>query len=836
MWSSLGVTCIHRYYIVTRHLALVTAFGRFFNLCSCSLFLDISLFIWWDSHFRYNLIGISFYRIQTISMASEPPSTLTSAQLHALLDVLSHKETYREVESFKYPYAIKEYGYPFDLEQSKHKTPTYKPESSSPLLQLLLTRLILTVPGVGDLPPDFWPSKFQGLMTGLTDVDLSESYDKGALGTRKTLAALASVIHEAVTRGILGGVAKRQGNIDWQKATYDTTQASELERAWNECVHELVHGNLADELFDHFIKTEDLESHSPAVAAAADYAILHLAAVLHHILVLSSEGQYLVKLIQNVQNLVPYTMVRQTLRIGNAATMLNGMIRIFLAKMSVGAVTNWFGLTKDADDGMNLMQRQDTLNPKCLERGQWKRRLTIEACRIISLVLAWDASEFRRQADKIESFKDRPSKEYFAALRAHIALPREAHEEIRKLSLAENKSIIVAILDSSNPRLAASLTESQHELCLEWYSAQLSVRDREELIKAFCKSQPDYLTEVMRDAASTYEPYIRSIHGSIDLRPHVTSLETFLNDLLETSKPKQVNTGSGGKWKMFGSEKVKGNSNNVETRPPSVEDYVAFLRRNRHLLYKYLHDFAQNCTDVRDKFRKWAKETVKNFVSASETTTTDGTGEGAGTRPGAAGAMSGTLQDIFAQLSPEAQQSVLASLDSHAAYLSKLEDLSSQRMQRVLDAMKDRDSSNNSQKPDDKDDNNKKPTAGRVSGDGIDMSGPGVYLMRWESLLDGTLITPATPQGAIRRGKDVKGEKAWGKTGPGGAKDGWDAGAIAREEESVVPDAPDVSAVVDALGGSFRKVVNEAVGHVGPPLTSTSTAKAKETDAALSSI
>lgn len=290
-------------------------------------------------------------------MASEPPSTLTSAQLHALLDVLSHKETYREVESFKYPYAIKEYGYPFDLEQSKHKTPTYKPESSSPLLQLLLTRLILTVPGVGDLPPDFWPSKFQGLMTGLTDVDLSESYDKGALGTRKTLAALASVIHEAVTRGILGGVAKRQGNIDLQKATYDTTQASELERAWNECVHELVHGNLADELFDHFIKTEDLESHSPAVAAAADYAILHLAAVLHHILVLSSEGQYLVKLIQNVQNLVPYTMVRQTLRIGNAATMLNGMIRIFLAKMSVGAVTNWFGLTKDADDGMNLMQR-----------------------------------------------------------------------------------------------------------------------------------------------------------------------------------------------------------------------------------------------------------------------------------------------------------------------------------------------------------------------------------------------------------------------------------------------------------------------------------------------
>lgn len=290
-------------------------------------------------------------------MASEPSSTLTSAQLHALLDILSHNETYREAESFKYPHAVREYGYPFNYEAPQNGPPSYKPESSSPLLQLLLTRCILTVPGMSDLPSDFWHRKFQGIMTGLADADLSESYDKGTLGTRKTLAALASVVHEAVTRGILGGVAKGQGNIDLKSAKYDTAQASELERAWDECVRELVHGNLADEIFDHFIKTDDFESLSPAVKAATDYAILHLASLLQHILVFSSEGQYLVKLVQNVHNLVPYTMVRQTLRIGNAATMLSGMMRIFLAKMSVGAVTNFLGWTKDADDGMNLMQR-----------------------------------------------------------------------------------------------------------------------------------------------------------------------------------------------------------------------------------------------------------------------------------------------------------------------------------------------------------------------------------------------------------------------------------------------------------------------------------------------
>lgn len=292
-------------------------------------------------------------------MASNMPPILTPTQLNALFDILNHKETYHEVESFKHDNAIREYGYPFTAAETLNSngSPTYTSNSSSPLLQLLLTKCVLTVPGMRDLPPNFWPINFQGIMIRLADANLSESYDKGTLGTRKTLATGASVIHEALTRGLLGGVPQGTGKIDLKQAKYDTTQAPELARAWNECVRELVHGDLADELFSHCARTADFEGHSPAVAAATDYAILHIASLLHHVLVGSSEGQYLLKLIENVYKLIPFIMVRQTLRIGNAATMLNGMIRVFLAKMGVGAVTNWFGITSGADDGMNLLQR-----------------------------------------------------------------------------------------------------------------------------------------------------------------------------------------------------------------------------------------------------------------------------------------------------------------------------------------------------------------------------------------------------------------------------------------------------------------------------------------------
>jgi hypothetical protein len=50
-------------------------------------------------------------------------------------------------------------------------------------------------------------------------------------------------------------------------------------------------------------------------------------------------------------------MIRQTLRIGNAATMLHGMMKLLLAKVGIGAFSNWIGLTQNADDGMNLLQR-----------------------------------------------------------------------------------------------------------------------------------------------------------------------------------------------------------------------------------------------------------------------------------------------------------------------------------------------------------------------------------------------------------------------------------------------------------------------------------------------
>jgi hypothetical protein len=70
----------------------------------------------------------------------------------------------------------------------------------------------------------------------------------------------------------------------------------------------------------------------------------------------SPKGPALLSLLESAHKLVPYTLVRQTLRVSNAASMISGMVKIVLAKASMGAVTNWLGISHGADEGMNLVQ------------------------------------------------------------------------------------------------------------------------------------------------------------------------------------------------------------------------------------------------------------------------------------------------------------------------------------------------------------------------------------------------------------------------------------------------------------------------------------------------
>ena len=76
---------------------------------------------------------------------------------------------------------------------------------------------------------------------------------------------------------------------------------------------------------------------------------------MHYTLIISPRGQSMLPLLIRANDMLPYFMIRQTLKVGNAASMLNGMVKIVLAKMNMGTFTSWLG-GASSDSGMNLLQ------------------------------------------------------------------------------------------------------------------------------------------------------------------------------------------------------------------------------------------------------------------------------------------------------------------------------------------------------------------------------------------------------------------------------------------------------------------------------------------------
>lgn len=189
---------------------------------------------------------------------------LTAAQSAALFDILIHHETYREIEDFKQPGAIHKYGPPFQDDKGK---------STSPVLQTLLSKFILPLPGLRDVSADFWKLRITDIIDELSKAELSESFDKGILGIRKTLSTAISALIEYPARGCLGGLPEQEEKRP-ESRRYDVKNPNDVLQAWQDCLQAIVYGNLIDELFKKAAETDDLSQHDTLVQGMHEFVLV----------------------------------------------------------------------------------------------------------------------------------------------------------------------------------------------------------------------------------------------------------------------------------------------------------------------------------------------------------------------------------------------------------------------------------------------------------------------------------------------------------------------------------------------------------------------------------
>lgn len=187
---------------------------------------------------------------------------LSPLQASALLDILTHYDTYSEIRDFRYPGALDTYGPPFSKEK--------KEASTAPALQGLLARFLLVVPGLRDVPSEFWTVQVYQLIELLEEANLSESYDKGSIGSRKTLSTAVSALIEYPVRGTFGGFAE----VDDDNNHYDLSSADDLARGFRNFVDQCIYGTVLDDLVKKAAETDQLSEHSNLIKAVHEFVLV----------------------------------------------------------------------------------------------------------------------------------------------------------------------------------------------------------------------------------------------------------------------------------------------------------------------------------------------------------------------------------------------------------------------------------------------------------------------------------------------------------------------------------------------------------------------------------
>jgi hypothetical protein len=604
---------------------------------------------------------------------------LSPRRAHALLDILSHHEAYQELRDLRIPGALTRSGPPFK---------TNGEENQMPLFHSLFSEFVVTLPGLRDVSTDFYQAKCQEIIEEFAKADLSESYEAGYIGIRKTLATAAAALAESPARGYYGGFPKK--NLSRNDKCYDTSKPEDVIEGFNDFLQGLVYDDLLDELFAKTAETDKLEEQSPLLQAAHEYILVILASFLHYIFVLSPEGQTMLTMMKRANAIIPYTAIRQTLKVGNAATMINGMIRLVLTKITINSVTTFLGITNPSDAGWNLLQT------------------------IISTIVNWDTSELKRRSIEIEKLSDGPSKGQQELLKSYIEMDRQEHEKCRTMSEAKAEPIVVTVMDEYG---GDEFTESQIPLALDYLSIHVSLRDRKHIANILCSRQPDLLTQAVREGVAAYDPIIRALHNAVDLSGTVGDAELFVNDLL----------------------KFAPSSKSLDT--PTVGDFVRLLRKHQGSCHRFLHQVCKNGPELSEWYKEYAKTAARKF-QINDGSEEDFSNMGGG----GAGKLMSKLSDAVLKLPDNQQAQVLTECDSYAEYLANLSIWSESDLKLHIapnQTVTDGGQNSATSQP------NTRTTSPNRGG-----PGPGTFLRRWQAYINETSITPTSPGGLVRHGDD----------------------------------------------------------------------------------
>ena len=204
---------------------------------------------------------------------------------------------------------------------------------------------------------------------------------------------------------------------------------------------------------------------------------------------------------------------------------------------------------------------------------------------------------------------------------------------------------------------------------------------------------------------------------------------------------------------------------------------MQLLEKHQGSCHRFIHQVAKNGKEIAEAYRQYLHTVAAQFRKKEiEAKLVNMDDKQSSSHSASAGALDRPLQDLVAALSPSDRATVLRELDEHAEYLQALAAQSTSRTKAVMGS-------------------------GRTTS-----LGPGMFLARWQALLDATLMTPTEAAGEVRKGGDSAEVQSKSQGDADGEKKrAGDQVKIMESED--MPKAPNVSSTVDLLSIRYKDLL-----------------------------
>ncbi|KAH6692326.1 PX domain-containing protein [Plectosphaerella plurivora] len=383
---------------------------------------------------------------------------------------------------------------------------------------------------------------------------------------------------DADVEDILRRKAVDEQRIEEQKKFYEIARkrAAELDIYMEEFRREIVERNGLTMLFKEIKEKETIQDLSIQYRKFAEWLRIEVAATIYHLFLAEDNSPEIFAQAKRIHSLIPYTVMKNVIRIANPAAVMSGVLDIFLAQP--------FGTR-------SLMQRIFTLT---LNDGirSFQRSIDSLAAKIEDDTLVKKLKEYTESEEQIK-----------------VAIREEA--------LAEDIDLIVAILRSDylEPALTPEQIGRLYNAYVAFNSAVENVDDElkqgaqlfsylKQLLKLYTRQhdkammlqlieQPVTL-QLFRDLFTIfYEPLVR-VYKSANVYDSVTDFAVFIDDMIRVVEKCQEQDASA-------------------DPNQTVQSFIDLCQRHEHNFYKFVHEVHTHDNGLFDQLMGWI-EGILNFL------------------------------------------------------------------------------------------------------------------------------------------------------------------------------------------------------------------------------